>query len=213
MNKQTRREREQQERQEIILTKAEELFCRYGFEKASMDDLAREAEFTKRTIYRYFTCKEDLYYAVALRGNERLFELVTSESSKGATGFDRIRSACYAYYRFFRENPKRMQLITTGELIKTEAPEAEMPYRQRFLASDQRLFGALLRLFYDGKADGSLRADVDIAQLAVSTIFTATGFFQMLSLSGSSYAAHFSLDEEGFITFTLERLLDTLRSR
>lgn len=77
LEKLTRREREQLEREKLIITKAEELFCKHGFEKkVSMDDLAKESEFTKRTIYRYFTCKEDLFFAVALRGNQRLYDMI-----------------------------------------------------------------------------------------------------------------------------------------
>lgn len=178
-----------------------------------MDELAKESEYTKRTIYRYFTCKEDLFYAVALQGNQRLYEMVVSESSKGSTGYEKIRHAYYAYYQFYRTYPKLLQLINTGELIKSQLSDANVPYRQRFIEFDGQLFSTLTKLFAEGGADGSLRTDLDISQLALSSIFTAAGFFQMLSVSGSGYTTHFGLDEETFIAFSINRFTDSLRSR
>ena len=43
-----------------IIEAARLLFHKYGFKKVSMDEIAREAEVTKRTIYSYFSSKEDL---------------------------------------------------------------------------------------------------------------------------------------------------------
>ena len=61
------RERERLARERDILNTAAKLFCENGFEKTSMEDLARESEYTKKTIYRYFTCKEDIFFCGTIR--------------------------------------------------------------------------------------------------------------------------------------------------
>ena len=43
-----------------ILTGAEALFLRYGFKSITMDDIARELGISKKTLYQYFTDKNDL---------------------------------------------------------------------------------------------------------------------------------------------------------
>jgi AcrR family transcriptional regulator len=45
---------------EAILDAMDALMARYGYRKTTMDDLAREAGISKRTIYLYFSSKEEV---------------------------------------------------------------------------------------------------------------------------------------------------------
>ena len=47
-------------KEEQIIETARTLFHKFGFKKVSMDEIAKEAGVTKRTIYMYFSSKEDL---------------------------------------------------------------------------------------------------------------------------------------------------------
>ena len=49
---------------EKILTEAERLFWKYGVRTITMDDIARRLAISKKTIYQYFTDKEDIVYQV-----------------------------------------------------------------------------------------------------------------------------------------------------
>ena len=66
----SRRDREKLTRENEIIQAAENIFRLEGYENASMDDIAREAQFTKRTLYQYFPSKDDLFFAVLLKGLE-----------------------------------------------------------------------------------------------------------------------------------------------
>lgn len=48
---------------EVIQQVAAELFRKFGFEKTSMDEIARKAHKAKRSIYNHFSSKEDLFCA------------------------------------------------------------------------------------------------------------------------------------------------------
>ncbi len=82
----SRRERERRRREQDIINVAEELFVENGFESTSMDRIAERAEFTKRTVYQYFNSKEDLFYAVVLKGVKPLLEYIQAAMAKGNTG-------------------------------------------------------------------------------------------------------------------------------
>lgn len=208
----TRREREHLERENTILSKAEELFTNFGVENVSMDDLAREAEYTKRTLYRYFTCKEDLLFAVTLRGYERLFETINVQIELNKTGYEKIRLAYYAFYDFYKKYPQILLLINRLGTLKANT-SIEMPYRKKYLEFDRQLFDKLLQLFEEGQSDHSIRTDVEISKLTYSSIFTITGFFQLLSASGGTYTKHFQLDLDDFVHFTIDMQLDALHNR
>lgn len=49
---------------EKILKYAEEKFSKEGFFKISMDEIAREMQISKKTIYKYFFSKEKLVEAI-----------------------------------------------------------------------------------------------------------------------------------------------------
>jgi AcrR family transcriptional regulator len=52
------------ERRQLLLDAAENVFLRSGYSSASMDDIARAAGMSKKTLYRVFDTKEALFAAV-----------------------------------------------------------------------------------------------------------------------------------------------------
>ena len=52
------------EAKERILVKANELFNRYGIRSVSMDDIAAQLGMSKKTLYQYYTDKDELVHAV-----------------------------------------------------------------------------------------------------------------------------------------------------
>jgi AcrR family transcriptional regulator len=52
------------ERRELLIEAAEQIFLELGYSAASMDDIARLAGMSKKTLYRLFETKESLFAAV-----------------------------------------------------------------------------------------------------------------------------------------------------
>ncbi|MCL1827217.1 MAG: TetR/AcrR family transcriptional regulator [Candidatus Cloacimonetes bacterium] len=48
-------------KEEIILEAAKKVFVKYGYQKTSMEDIAKEAMIGKGSIYYYFNTKEDIF--------------------------------------------------------------------------------------------------------------------------------------------------------
>lgn len=212
MNKLTRREREQQNTIETVISTAEELFCSQGYDNTSMDDIAKASEYTKRTIYRYFINKEDLFFAAALKGYRQLICMI-GENNEYLSGFNKIQSAYYAFFEFYKQFPQSFKLITMSGIVKSVSANSETPYMHEFMKSDKQLFESIVNMFMIGKADNSIRADVNLQMLAFSSVFMAVGFFQMISLYGNTYTNHFGMDEDLFIKFSIDIMLDTFRNK
>ena len=60
----SRKEREKIERKNSILNAAKKVFAQKGFEKATLDEIAEEAEFGKGTLYNYFKNNTISYYVL-----------------------------------------------------------------------------------------------------------------------------------------------------
>src|SRR5664279_1911302 len=82
------------ERERRILDAASELITHYGYDKTTVDEIAREAGVSKGAIYLHFKSKDDLFEALLLRESEtitvRYFELLDADPG-GLTIFNIYR--------------------------------------------------------------------------------------------------------------------------
>jgi len=62
-----RKERERERRRQQIIVAAKRVFSDKGFSKATMEDIAKEAELSPGTLYLYFKNKDELYASLSLR--------------------------------------------------------------------------------------------------------------------------------------------------
>lgn len=207
----SKREREQQENENLIIETAIELFCEYGYENITMDMIAQKSEFTKRTVYRYFSSKEDLFFATAFKGHQYLYEMLFEAIQQGNTGFEKVRLCYIAYYEFILKYPELAKLVNQRRYLNSENVERVSPNYRKFMEIDQLLFESLRKIFVQGQEDGSIRPDLAINQLAFSNIYIAVGFFQLVSFTGDTYPKHFGYEKDSFIQFSIDRLLESIK--
>lgn len=70
----SRKEREKEQKRRLILNAAKKLFSEKGFSKATMEEIAKEAEFSPGTLYLYFKNKDELDASLSIEILEFLFE-------------------------------------------------------------------------------------------------------------------------------------------
>lgn len=208
----SRREKEKKTREEDIINAAEKIFTIMGFNGASMEEIAREAEFTRKTVYQYFADKEDLYFAVVVRGFNRLICYFHEEINDGcSTGFEKLESLASAYYRFYKDYPGTLQLMNYVGYIKSK--NQNVTQYLEFNKFTDLLAQEVLNVIDEGKADGSIRTDLDTMSVTYSAEFLITAFFNMLSVSGKTFTNHFSLNQEDFIYLNMSLLCDIFRAK
>lgn len=132
MSELSKRDKEKIQRENEIIDKAEKLFCLNGFDNTTMNELAKEVEYTKRTIYKYFSCKEDLFFAVVLRGYKRLWDNVKIESAKGKTGFEKIKLSYFAFHKFYSVEPSLLCLMGMIGIVNSEKSDTDMLFKEKF---------------------------------------------------------------------------------
>ncbi len=97
-----RKNRERRQRQELFVDVAERLFRERG-DSATIDEITRAAEFSKRTFYLYFQDKNDIVAAVAHRALERLNDRIAEALERSTDSLDGIRRLAWAYFEFFAQ--------------------------------------------------------------------------------------------------------------
>jgi len=86
------------ERREQLLRVAKSLFAERGFQSTTMDDIAREAGFTKPILYQYFDSKTDLYREIVAQLAETLLASLKAAVSAAATPRAKIEVAFRVYF-------------------------------------------------------------------------------------------------------------------
>jgi len=106
------RERKKQRTRELIAEAARRLFTARGFEAVTVDDVAREADVSRKTVFNYFPTKEDLFYSGLELFEAQLLEAIRTR----APG----QSILTAFARFITQ-PRG--------LLSADDPEAEQRLR------------------------------------------------------------------------------------
>ncbi len=86
-----RTERQKDLKRERILRAAWRLIRHYGYQKTTIDDIAREAGVGKGTVYNYFRSKQEIMLSLADLTNSRILEEVERISSGKAGPAERLR--------------------------------------------------------------------------------------------------------------------------
>lgn len=209
MEGQTRKERERIARRDAIVAAAETLFVEKGFDAASMDEVAKRAEFTKRTLYQYFPSKEDLYAAAVLKGFRSMAESMVSAGKDAPNGFARLRSYFHAYYGFYRDRPGTFSLVSRWGYVKKRL-DGDSEAKRDLDLYNRRMFDGIAAVLREGIADGSVRTDLPTDATVYSLVFLITGFLTQLSITGESFTGHFGLDREAFCISTIDMALAAL---
>ncbi len=106
MGIQERKEREKERRRQQIMVAAKRVFTNKGFSKATMEDIAQEAELSPGTLYLYFKNKEELYASLSLRILQYLLirvEHVNDEKDAGPE--EKLRALMDAMYDVYEFDP------------------------------------------------------------------------------------------------------------
>lgn len=207
----TRRERERQTREAEIIAAAEKVFILKGYEDSLMDEIAKEAQYTKRTLYQYFENKDELYLAVALKVFKQFRASIQIAYDEKGSGYTKIEKICTVFYRFFKENPGTLQLIKSIGKAKRKSNE-DTTRRQEFLMFNEELFNMIAAIITHGQGDGSIKPGLDPQKTAYSLVFLMTGYLYLFSYTGENFTENFSLDKDEFSEFTFGLVLAMLKN-
>jgi len=149
----TRREREKQARYEAILDAAERAFAEKGYERTSMDDIARTASLSRALLYVYFKDKAAIQRGIMLRAGQSLSERFRKARQTADTGLAQIRAMGESYYRFYQDEPDYFSALTKASTAMAEADETQA---MDMLCSKSELMGLMTEAIELGLEDGTM---------------------------------------------------------
>ena len=153
MGIQERKEREKERRRQQIIVAAKRVFSEKGFNKATMEDIAHEAELSPGTLYLYFKNKEELYASLSLRILQYLHirvEHVNKEDLAPEQKMDALVEAMYDVYAFDPLILINMFHLQSSETLKNLSPKLMSEIEEL----SRKSIGAIARIFEQGIDSG-----------------------------------------------------------
>lgn len=170
MGIQERKERERERRRQQIIVATKKVFSEKGFNKATMDDIAGEAELSPGTLYLYFKNKEELYASLSLRILQylhmRVEQVENDPQMSPEQKLDTLIAAMYDVYDFDPLVIINMFHLQSSETLKNLSPELIDEIKEL----SRRSIGGFARVFKQGIQQGVF---VDRHPVALSDSFWA----------------------------------------
>ena len=98
-----------------IIESAKKLFNTKGVEQTTMDDIAKEADYSKSTIYVYFKSKDEIYYSIAGEYMNLLKERLEDCTIKLEDSEDCYYKICNTIFKFQQQYPLYFETLI-GEI-------------------------------------------------------------------------------------------------
>lgn len=131
-----------QARRTLILDAARSAFFELGLDGASLREIAKRAGYTPGAIYSYFANLEEIYGALLGESLQRLNQVVETAKGAGksssAKAIDLLRAKAEAFYVFYRDNPKELDLgfyLFDGVKPRGLTPELNQQLNEQLMAA------------------------------------------------------------------------------
>jgi AcrR family transcriptional regulator len=151
----SRKEREREAREGLILDVAERLLAARGYLGMNMDQIAQETEYSKGTIYQHFSCKEEVLIALTDRmAAERVAYFQRAATFRGLSR-ERMAAVGLSLDLFFALNPHHfvIEQIVTADSIRDKTSESR---RLALQEKEGACMGVVTGIVRDAVAQGDL---------------------------------------------------------
>jgi AcrR family transcriptional regulator len=151
----TRKQREFQQREQLILDTAQHLLDGQGYAHLTMERIAEAVEYSRGTIYNHFSSKDDLVCSLCCRCMSSLIELFRRAANYDGTTRERFSAIGIAYSLYHQLHPLDAQNI---QIVKTNAVREKLSEAKlhELTVLEQQVTGIALEVVRDAIACGDI---------------------------------------------------------
>jgi AcrR family transcriptional regulator len=150
------RERQRQEREQLILQAADELFLEKGYHDTSIDDIAARVGISKGTVYLHFASKDELVFALLERGMRQLQATLDDILASPGTPREKLEAVMRQMYSgmMSRQRLQLMEALFRDPELRSRLMERRETFGKLFGKLWDEPSERLTALLEEGKAMG-----------------------------------------------------------
>ena len=212
MTRTSRKENIKEMNREAIIHASEILMANNpaGLEKVTMDDIAKTADFTKRTIYQYFQSKEEIYVAIVIRGFEGMVHQLERVLEPSLNGLDQVKKFGLALIEYSQKDP--LHFFATISYVPNALDGKVRPELMMELFRQGEIsMSYLIDSIQKGMKDGSIRKDINPQEAAFSIWAMLTGLLTTGQTKQSYMLQTYGIDLPNWLEEATKLILDGLK--
>lgn len=164
-----RKKRRAEDNRVFILEAAEKVFIQRGYTRSSVDEIAKEAQFSKATIYRYFKSKSEIFIEVIKNSFEELLSELEEIRLKDSTAEEKIKELISVVLIYFHRKKNTIRIFyaekdAVSHILKMDPKEhfSHTSLQSRiplsFLAKAREITETMTSIIDDGIESGEFRS-------------------------------------------------------
>lgn len=140
------------ERQEEIIRAAAKRFSRHGFNKTTLEEIARDVRIGKPTIYHYFNSKDELFFSsISFQSSQFIEDIKAIFNNQDLP----VGARLLEYFAFKETVNHRYKLLydLMLALFRDDTLEKEKQILQNLLQRETEVVGLILSSIYTGRIE------------------------------------------------------------
>ena len=157
-----RKQKEKEYRRNTIINAAQKVFSAKGYNSATMEEIAKEAELSPGTLYLYFKNKEELHTSLSINILARLSAMLRDVVEQDISVEDKIRRFCDVFIQIYDEDASiliNLFHLQSGETL-TNLSDEVMAQLKTF---SSEAHGSLIAVVKEGIEAGIFREEHPVA--------------------------------------------------
>lgn len=196
---------------EAIAATADRMFQEVGIEKTTMDDIARQAEYSKRTIYAYFKSKDDIYLYIVRKAmnmmHDRIHDGIAAESSP----VKQYYAICRELSSFAEKYPFYYQSLMDTIAVDPASRKAN-PILEEIYQMGEQIIQSINSMLDDGIKQGIVRQDARGAQVGMFFWAALSGVIMLANSKEQYIQQNTELSKHAFLDYSFHALLRAVLS-
>lgn len=179
-----RKEREKGQRRDEIIAAGKKIFLKKGFISATMEEIARECELSKATLYLYFPGKEQLFFTIVLMAMTEMCNLMERSQEGISDAIERIGKIGEAYLDFYDRYPEYFRILSRAIDYEFDIFDENVEMGIKIQEMNGRVWRLMTGIIKDGIREGIFRSDTDPVEICIELYASSSMIIQLMDHAG-----------------------------
>jgi AcrR family transcriptional regulator len=206
-----RKVREELFRKSIILEEAELLFFEQGFDHTTMDQVAKKAELSKKTLYKFYHSKNQIRLEIVRKGFEIVNKMLKTSDEKQRNGLDRLITAVKKYKEFTEQFPNFHRFITLYQAMKDDFQDPDQITLNCYQEGDITL-NHFQEIIEKGIEDGTISSEIKVKQTVLLIWSSFTGLSLLYQMKENFLTSRFETNINQAFDYMLEFIIKKVKN-
>ncbi len=193
---------------EIILETARKLFHKNGIDGTTMDDIAKQADYSKTTIYNYFGSKEELVSHLLYQGAELLKTRMRENAEKSGNFAEFYEKLTKAFVDLHSKRPIDYAGFAGDIPFDKNAPATDV--RRKIYLSGEELTGIIAEKINAALTSKEIALADDVEPSILFFLFCIMGIVEHSAKKEEYIMYKIGKSREEFLEFAFRRLFQSV---